>query len=214
MKDALHTSGSLTEDEVAFFSDRENWSYGPTFDVVLSYESVDQAVFMADRLAEAIDIACPWPDPWKDVAVRHDPRLPRGHVIVRDRGLGVSFGAMYYVSPARRNAIGGMFPPRFTLGIPPRQLKRACGVGEFWQSTEPTERSLALLNCLMNFAHKAHALQPVLYGHVLDETWGFTGSEQHNPCVATYPKFAAATGMRLKGVDPQFALLDVNEPLH
>jgi hypothetical protein len=195
----------LSADDLSFFESRDNWAYGPVLNVVLSFRTLDEANTIAKRLIELLDVVAPLRHPFA-------PELTdgqcRGCVAVAPKGLSALIGLSYYTTDKWRLAGNrnsrAEIPPRVHLSIPPQHLARGCAIDTFWHGTEPTPESLALFRFLVGVARRAYAIQPYRYGHILDETWGFLGSPDHNPCIATYPRFAEAGGWPILGNDPDF----------
>jgi hypothetical protein len=210
----------LSDADIEFYTDRENWSYGPNLNVVLSYPAISDAISLTERLPELLNIVESWPIPWFSGpnALKPPNEHPRG-CFVQAPGCEATFGVNYCVADARQSRRSdGKYSllPRITFFIKPRQLKRVCGTNDICGQTVPTVSALSFYSNLLAITRRAYRLQPFRYAHILDETaWGFIGSADHDPCIAVYRNFAVAAKWKIQGYYPDeskawaYALLGV-----
>jgi hypothetical protein len=143
---------SMSPEDVQFFSDEENWMFGPTYDLDLTVAATD-----LKALQRAI-LTFPGMVPWK-------PRGKNQRSILLPRDDSFRPVGLFQVHRVR-DAVGSCL-----LVIYPPSMKHACGL-EIWQNPKAEANILALreLHCsLFELVRWINLRVPVLCASIFDE---------------------------------------------
>jgi hypothetical protein len=149
---------NLSDENIQFFSDEENWMFGPTYDLDLTVAATDV------KALEAAILTFPDLLPWK-------AREERSRSILLPRDASFRPAGLFHVHRVRDGLVS------YRLVIYPPSMTYVCGL-EIWQNPKTETNILALRelhHSLLELLRWINLRVPVLRASVFDET----NSEPH-----------------------------------
>ena len=174
----------LTSEDIQFFSNEDNWKYGPTYDLHLSVAGGSKA-----QLQDAVS-SFPGMLPWN--ARGEHPRS-----IVRPKGKSLRPVGLFHLYHERANVAS------CTLVIYPCMMRYACGV-EIWQTPKFEANIVALCHLhesLLELTRWINQRTPVMFASAHDETYSPPTLEGWPGVLWVHGPVAAAIGWQGEHVE-------------